>query len=159
MILTLFLILNWVKDNMDIRELRLEDIDQVCVLEEEAFSMPWHKESFIDMVNNPDALYLVMADGDIIYGCAGLLSVVGEGEICNIVVDAKTRNQGVGYKLVDELLRRGREEYNIEAFTLEVRVGNGSARHLYEKLGFVCEGIRPNFYDKPNEDAAIYWLR
>ena len=50
-----------------IRDWRMNDIDRVCELEEEAFSMPWHKESFIDMVNNPDALYLVAVetvDGD-----------------------------------------------------------------------------------------------
>lgn len=145
---------------MIIRDLELKDIDQVCVMEEEAFSMPWHKESFIDMVNNPDALYLVIEDDNgVICGCAGALSVVGEGEICNIVVRADRRGQGYGKALVNELIARGKRDFAIEAFTLEVRVGNTAARHLYEGLGFVCEGIRPNFYDKPKEDAAIYWLR
>ena len=33
-----------------IREMTLADVDQVCILEEMAFSMPWHKESFIEMI-------------------------------------------------------------------------------------------------------------
>jgi len=32
-----------------------------------------------------------------------------------------------------------------------------SARRLYEKLGFVSKGIRPNFYEKPKDDAVILW--
>lgn len=148
-----------------IRDLRMNDIDRVCELEEEAFSMPWHKESFIDMVNNPDALYLVAVetvDGDkqeIVLGCAGLLSVVGEGEICNIVVASDRRGEHIGEALVRELLKRAADEYGVTAYTLEVRKSNAPAIALYEKLGFVSEGIRPNFYDRPNEDAIIYWKR
>lgn len=144
---------------MILRDLCLDDIDQVCAIEEEAFSMPWHKESFIDMVNNENALYIVACEGDEVQGCAGLISVVGEGEICNIVVSCKNRGNGIGHALVKELIARGRDEYQIGDFTLEVRKSNIVARKLYESFGFMCEGIRPNFYDKPTEDACIYWLR
>ena len=47
----------------------------------------------------------------------------------------------------------------LHAFTLEVRRSNRAARRLYEKFGFVSEGIRPGFYDQPKEDAEILWLR
>ena len=57
-----------------------------------------------------------------------------------------------------EILSRGREEH-VEAFTLEVRVSNRAAIHVYEKFGFVSEGIRPRFYEKPVEDANIMWKR
>lgn len=148
------------KENIVIRNLEMEDIDQVCVIEEETFSMPWHRESFVDMVNNPNALYIVASDDKgVIYGCAGTLSIVGEGSICNIVVKNDYRGQGIGEMLTSKLLERGRAEFGIEAFTLEVRVSNEPARKLYEKLGFVCEGIRPGYYEKPTEDACIYWLR
>lgn len=148
------------RENIVIRNLEMEDIDQVCVIEEETFSMPWHRESFVDMVNNPNALYIVACDDKgVIYGCAGTLSIVGEGSICNIVVKNDYRGQGIGEMLTSKLLERGRAEFGIEAFTLEVRVSNEPARKLYEKLGFVCEGIRPGYYEKPTEDACIYWLR
>ena len=47
----------------------------------------------------------------------------------------------------------------VEAYTLEVRVSNAAAIHVYEKNGFVNEGIRPRFYEKPVEDAMIMWRR
>lgn len=157
---------------MIIRKLQLEDIDEVCVMEEEAFSMPWHKESFIDMINNPDALYLAAidtcvsddasdenAEKTVVLGCAGVISVIGEGDICNIVVRADRRGQGIGKSLVTELIRRGEEEHGIKAYTLEVRESNAAAIHLYESLGFVSAGKRPGFYDKPKEDALIMWRR
>ena len=57
-------------------------------------------------------------------------------------------------KLMEEGYRMG-----VEAFTLEVRKSNEAAIHLYEKLGFVTEGIRKNFYEEPTEDALIMWKR
>ncbi len=47
----------------------------------------------------------------------------------------------------------------MRAFTLEVRVSNVPAIRLYESLGFVSEGIRKHFYEKPVEDALIMWKR
>ena len=43
--------------------------------------------------------------------------------------------------------------------TLEVRVSNQPAIRLYEILGFKGEGVRPDFYEKPREDALIMWKR
>ena len=172
--------------DIKIRKMELKDVDAVCIMEEEAFSMPWHKESFIDMISNRDALYLVAeiksadendvtgpdsstgdeaendgkADtGVTVCGCAGLISVLGEGSICNIVVKSEFRRLGIGRRLVQSMIEQGRSGYGIKDFTLEVRKSNSAAIGLYEDLGFVCEGIRPGFYDKPKEDACIYWLR
>lgn len=143
---------------MTFRDLCEKDINQVCELENEAFTSPWHRESFEDVINNKDAMFIVATDDeDVVCGYAGVLSVLGEGDICNIVVKKDCRGLGIGEQLVLELIRRGNSEYNIEAFTLEVRVGNKAAKHLYEKIGFEYAGIRPGFYDAPKEDAAIYW--
>ena len=68
----------------------------------------------------------------------------------------KFRGKGVATELLEQLFLRGYER-GIENFTLEVRVGNAPAIHLYEKLGVERSGIRPNFYEKPKEDALIMW--
>ena len=141
-----------------IKPLVEEYVDQVCVLEEEAFSMPWHRESFMEMIFNKDARYLVALSGEEVVACCGLRNIVGEGEITNVVVKKEVRGRGIGRKLLLHLLEEG-GKMGVEAFTLEVRKGNITAIHLYESLGFVTEGIRKNFYEEPVEDALIMWKR
>ncbi len=75
-----------------------------------------------------------------------------------MVVSEELQNRGIGQRMLEELIARGEAE-GIEAFTLEVRVSNSSAIHVYEKFGFKSEGIRPGFYEKPREDALIMWRR
>lgn len=143
-----------------IREMTLEDVDRVCELEEMAFSMPWHKESFVEMIENKDALYLVADDEYAgVIGCCGVRSIVGEGDITNVVVHPDFRKKGVAYEMLSQLLLRGEKDFGIKEFTLEVRYSNMGAIHLYEKLGFVSEGVRKNFYEEPLEDALIMWKR
>jgi len=145
-----------------IRELTLEDIDQVCALEEMVFSMPWQREAFVEMVENKDALYLVVEEKSnpktVIAAC-GMRHIVGEGDISNVVVHPDWRKRGIARQMLSELLLRGITKFGIEAYTLEVRKSNIDAIHLYEYLGFVQEGIRKNFYEKPVEDAIIMWKR
>ena len=91
-------------------------------------------------------------------GLCGVRNVSGDGEVTNVSVSGDCRREGVGYKMLKQLLERGRG-IGIENYTLEVRAGNEAAIRLYEKLGFVSEGVRPGFYDEPKEDAVIYWKR
>ena len=141
-----------------IKPLTEEYVDQVCVLEEEAFSMPWHRESFLEMIENKNACYLVgMLDGHVVASC-GLRNIVGDGEITNVVTAGNMRGKGIAEKMLLELMEQG-VQMGVEAFTLEVRKSNDAAIHLYEKLGFVSEGIRKNFYEEPVEDALIMWKR
>ena len=141
-----------------IKPLTEEYVDQVCVLEEEAFSMPWHRESFLEMIINKDARYLVALLEEAVVGCCGLRNRVGEGEITNVVTKNTVRGNGIANQLLKKLLEQG-YEMGVEAFTLEVRKSNTAAIHLYENLGFETEGIRKNFYEKPTEDALIMWKR
>lgn len=141
-----------------IKPLTEEYVDQVCVLEEEAFSMPWHKESFLEMIANENACYLVALIGEEVVASCGLRHIVGEGEITNVVTKNTMRGKGIGRQILLQLLEEG-TKMGAEAFTLEVRVSNAPAIHLYESLGFVSEGVRKNFYEEPTEDALIMWKR
>ena len=143
---------------VEYREIREDDLDAVCRLEEDTFSMPWHRQDFADMIVQDHLLYIVAVFDNIIVGGCGLRNIVGEGEITNVTVARVYRNQGIGTDLVEYILQRGCK-MGITAFTLEVRKSNLAAIHLYEKLGFVTEGLRTNFYEKPCEDALIMWKR
>lgn len=141
-----------------IRPMERADVDAISRLEEETFSMPWSREAFLEMITKDDAAYYVAElDGRVVGGC-GVLMIAGEGNITNVVVAGEARNKGIGTKMLRYLMEEG-ERNGLGAFTLEVRVSNAAAIHVYEKLGFLSEGIRPNFYEKPAEDAVIMWKR
>lgn len=147
-----------------IREMQKKDLDEVTALEAACFSMPWKYRDFEEVLVNPDRCYLVAetdkvtADTpDRILGGCMLTHIVGEGDISNVAVYEKYRENGIASAVLSELLKLGAERYGITAYTLEVRSRNIPARRLYEKYGFVSKGVRPNFYVKPTDDAVIMW--
>lgn len=140
------------------RRMTAGDVPFISKLEEETFSMPWSADSFLEMIRKEDARYYVAErDGQLLGGC-GVLMIAGEGNITNVVVAPEARNQGIGAGMLRYLMEEGDKE-GLSAYTLEVRVSNAAAIHVYEKLGFESAGIRPGFYEKPAEDAVIYWKR
>lgn len=146
------------ESKMIIRELTPADAEAVSKIEQETFSMPWSAQDFLEMTEAEYAHYYVAEKDGEIAGCCGIRNIVGEGEITNVVVAAKFRKQGIGRALMEYMLREA-PKHGIGDCTLEVRVSNMPAIRLYESLGFRGEGIRPNFYEKPTEDALIMWKR
>lgn len=140
------------------RKMRAEDVPFISRLEEETFSMPWSAASFLTMIEKEDTEYFVAEEDGLLLGGCGLLLVAGEGNITNVVVAPKARRRGVATGLLTCLMEAGNRA-GLKAYTLEVRASNTAAIGLYEKLGFVSEGIRPHFYEKPTEDAMIMWKR
>ncbi len=140
------------------RRMTPEDVPFISRLEEETFSMPWSPESFLQMITKEDTRYYVAEEGGHLLGGCGLWMIAGEGNITNVAVAKEARRRGVGTGLLTYLMQEGNRE-GVSAYTLEVRISNEAAIHMYEKLGFVSEGIRPNFYEKPTEDAMIMWKR
>ena len=151
-----------VRSRMDsqlvIRSIEQEDIECVSCIEAECFSMPWSADAYRKVLEDDKCLYLVASLNGSVVGMCGVMNILGEGDIHNVAVTAAQRGQGIAFAMLCELIRRG-EERGIVDFTLEVRVSNQAAIHTYEKLGFVSEGIRPKFYEKPIEDAMIMWRR
>lgn len=141
-----------------IRRLEDRDVEAVSILNGTAFSMPWKPEDFLHLVQDENSLYYVAEEGNRIVGSLGVTNVLSEGNINNVVVDESYRGQGIATRMMDLLFEEG-EKMGIVDYTLEVRVSNEAAIALYEKMGFVSEGIRPRFYEKPVEDAMIMWRR
>lgn len=141
---------------MLIRQMQVGDLEQAAALEAQNFSRPWSKEAFADALEKDYYQYLVVVDEESqrIFGMCGLIRTLEEGGITNVVVRDDARNQGIGYRMLTELMRRAEKE-GVREYTLEVRKSNVPAIALYRKLGFVEEGIRPAFYDMPVEDAVI----
>lgn len=144
--------------NLMIRELRESDIEPLSIIEAAAFSMPWSAQDFAGLLKRDYCLYLVAEVDGRVVGSIGMTDICHEGCIDNVVVAEEYRGQGIAQKLLQELFKRGAER-GVEAYTLEVRVSNQAAIHIYEKAGFVSKGIRPRFYEKPVEDAFIMWKK
>ena len=127
-----------------IRLMEERDIPQVAELERLCFSTPWSENSLKESLVRPEYLY------------GGLLQVMEEGDVTNIAVHPQHRLKGSGTRVTEALLEEGRKR-GMTTFTLEVRVSNLTAVHVYEKLGFRSVGIRKGFYDAPKEDAMVMW--
>lgn len=140
----------------EISEMTFHDVPEVAELERQIFTMPWSERGFMSSLQSQDTLYLVVRESGRLLGYCGFLQSFDEADITNVAVSFTDRGRGVGYEMLRELMRRGKER-GIMRYTLEVRVSNTAAIHLYQKLDFISAGIRKNFYEKPREDALIMW--
>ncbi len=142
-----------------IRPMTAEDVEDAWKLEQINLGKEaWTQKQLLDAMTRDDTIYLVAEMAGRIVGLCGVQNISGEGEVTNVSVSGDVRREGCGYKMVKQLLERGKG-IGIKDYTLEVRAQNAPAIRLYEKLGFKSEGVRPGFYDDPKDDAVIYWKR
>lgn len=144
--------------NIVIRKMQREDLPEVCAIEKDNFSLPWSEKSFLESMERNDTVFLVALNGEEVAGYLGCYCVAGEGEITNVAVKSSYRRQGIGGKLLETLYEEAKVLHTQEFF-LEVRESNEAAIGLYARQGFVKEGVRKNFYEKPVENAVIMWKR
>lgn len=140
-----------------IREMKESDLEEVCRMEQEYFSIPWSEKSMADSLKQENNVYLVAEFEGKIVGYCGMWGIAGEGQINNVAVDKAYRGRKIATEILKHSIEEGRRKALME-FTLEVRESNLAAIALYEKIGFEHAGIRKNFYDKPKENAVIMWL-
>ena len=140
---------------MEIVNMTGAHVAQVAELERICFGTEaWSEKSVASELENELALWLVAAENDRVLGYVGSQSVLGESDMMNLAVRPDCQRRGIGEKLVlalSELLK----EWGNRCLSLEVRVSNQPAISLYQKLGFVQVGRRPNYYRDPREDAWI----
>lgn len=143
--------------HVKIVEMKPEHIEGVLHVENQSFSIPWSKKAFMEeLTNNKFARYLAALVDEMIVGYAGMWKVFDEGHITNIAVLPEFRGNGVGSLLLEGLIKIAQNE-QIARLTLEVRKSNLIAQGLYNKYGFVIEGLRKNYYADNYEDAVIMW--
>lgn len=140
-----------------IREMQFDDLDQVLEIEEKNFSVPWTANGFFSFLLREDARFWVAEEDGVIAGYCGLILTPPEGDITNICVDEKFRRRGIAVRLLDTLVREA-GALGVSQVHLEVRAGNLPAISLYERMGFVRDGLRPRYYEHPAEDALLMTL-
>jgi ribosomal-protein-alanine N-acetyltransferase len=135
------------------------DLDRVAALERVAFTDPWSRRSFEELLAQPQVRG-VAVDGDdgCLAGYALYTVVAGEGEILNLAVDPAVRRRGLGRRLLDAILDQMRAAGTTHVF-LEVRQSNRAAIQLYAASGFRSVSLRRGYYRSPTEHAVTMTLQ
>ena len=144
---------------ISITPMHADHLGDLADMESAAFSRPWCYDSLAEELQNPLAVFYVAEDveAESAVGYVGMHHILDEGYITNLVVHPGRRREGIASALIKEIIEYA-EHHDLKRVTLEVRVSNARAIALYEKFGFEKDGVRPDFYDSPKEDAAIYSL-
>jgi len=138
-----------------IKKMGLEDIEGVWQIEKLSFTQPWSRQAFLEeVVFNERAFYLVAKVGKSIVGYAGCWVIYDEVHITNVAVRPEYRGQRIATRLL-ESLEEEVAKLGGESLTLEVRVSNQTAQHLYRQRGFYPVGLRKQYYSDNDEDAII----
>lgn len=130
------------------RDIEINDLDEILKIEVKSFGNPYTKNQFIDIINDK-TYYKKLIFDDRVIGYITAKKILNEYEICNIAVEESAKRKGVATKLLSNLIN----ENDFEKIHLEVRRSNEKAIKLYEKLGFVVNGVRKNYYK--TEDALL----
>ena len=139
---------------MIIREMQIDDLEQVISIEERLFSKPWTLNGFFSFFVREDALFLVAEEGGEILGYCGVLTALDQGDVLNVGVRPDLQGQGIGRRLVGALIKK-MDERGASSLYLEVRTSNQAAIGLYEASGFKEVGRREGYYEAPKEDAVL----
>lgn len=139
---------------MEYVEMKACHVAEIAELEKVCFSDPWSEKSISSELTNPLSCWIVALDGENLVGYVGSQSVLGWADMMNLAVAINYRRRGVAEQLVCTLIDNLKLR-DVTCLTLEVRVSNQAAIALYNKLGFVQVGKRPNYYHNPKEDALI----
>ncbi len=152
-------------DPLTIREAAADDLTEVLRL---ARGMPgaplWSDQAYAELIAGPSAqsavlrTCLVLTQGGRLIGL-GVMSIVravspAEAELESILVAGEFQRQGFGGILLRGLLEWVAAQ-GAGCTRLEVRASNKVALSLYERHGFVREGMRRLYYRDPAEDAVL----
>ena len=139
---------------MIIEHMTSAHVSQIAELEKLCFSDPWSEKSISTELTCRLSVWLVALEGEMVVGYVGSQTVIDESDMMNIAVHPDHRRKGIAEALIGELETALHQRGSL-GLTLEVRASNAPAIALYEKLGFVQVGRRPNYYRNPKEDALI----
>ncbi len=131
-------------------------VEQALPVERALFGdEPWTAYTFWSELGQLDSrFYLVALDGDDLAGYAGLCHYPDEAWVQTLAVAPEAQHQGLGTRLLRALLTEA-ERRRSPRVSLEVRADNASALRLYERHGFVRNGVRRGYYQPSGADALV----
>jgi [ribosomal protein S18]-alanine N-acetyltransferase len=136
-----------VKSEYVIRPAITADFKSIFKIESEAFRSPWTIEGLLTELVSPRARFIVCEHQGEIAGYALVWVVAGELHLLKIATAFGNRRRGIASALIAYIIN---EFKDASVMLLEVREKNVEARSFYNKLGFVENGLRKNYYSDDN---------
>ena len=138
-------------EEINIRSVRQDDIEQVSILEQASFNDPYPSYFLSELArDNPDTFLVLTLNNEIVgYGVVDHWD--DHDHLISIAVRPDSRRKGLGEALLVELEKRLSKE---RLLRLEVRQSNLAAIELYSKRGFAKTGVSEGYYSD-GEDAII----
>ena len=133
-----------------------DHLPEILNIERKSFAKPWTEYHFKSDLNNKIAVNWVYQNEKLVVGYLFGWKVMDEYHINNIAVSEDCRGNGIGVKLLENMLVY-LNELKVKSVFLEVSSSNLPARKLYEKIGFIPQGERKDYYTK-GDDAVLYTL-
>lgn len=137
-----------------VHKMKFEESAAVAEVEHQIFSDKWSERAVLDTLENEQTICLTAEKAGRLIGYLFAYVAADEADIARVAVLKESRKQGVGSELMKELKKVGQEQ-ELKKLLLDVRRSNTAARAFYKKHGFTEDGVRPGFYEKPEEDAVL----
>lgn len=144
-------------NRLNIVPMQLSDIRDVMAIDSRSFACAWTSHAFETELNNRAANYIVAKLDNCVLGYAGVWIVSEDAHITTLAVMPEYRSRHIGERLLIACIDVARRR-KAKCVTLEVRVSNIVARHLYDKFGFEVTGERVNYYTDNGENALVMSL-
>ena len=135
---------------MEITSMTLADLELMKDTLYSDFDNFWSYNVLKQELENEKTKYIIAKENNEVVGFAGILVVLDEATLNNIVVKKSYRCRGIGGELLETLIDLC-ADLKLKSFTLEVNVENIPAIKLYEKFGFKNLGIRKKYYNNSTE--------
>lgn len=142
------------------------DVEEVLMLEREVAEAPhWSRAEYEAMIPQADerggvlrCLMVAEVEGRLAGFAAGKVVIAAEsGELESVAVRRAARRIGVGMRLCQAVIDWCKLQ-GATSIELEVRSASFGAKRLYERVGFVAEGVRKAYYREPEDDAVLMRL-
>lgn len=110
--------------SLEISKMTVNDLKSISSCFSKEFDDFWNISTLENELNNTNSVYLIIKDNNSILGFGGIWFGFEEVHITNICIRKSKRNQGLGFKLLSELIEIAKSQENIGSITLEVRESN-----------------------------------
>ena len=142
--------------SLNFQAMRLQDVAQVMIVEQEVYEFPWTERIFSDCIRVGYLCWLAFLD-QLVVGHAVISITTGESHMLNLSIAKKYQRRGFGRQFVEFLVQQA-GEHNAETMLLEVRPSNLAAINCYSAAGFNEIGSRKGYYPAPDgrEDALLF---